>query len=449
MPGEIITLQVGQCGNQIGSQFWQQLCKEHGIMRDGTGVEIERGVREDQTEIFFSKNDDNRYTPRAILVDLEPRVVSNITSAYSMFNPRNVHLASDGGGAGNIWAQGFQYGQQHEEELIELMDREIDNCDSLELFQLIHSVAGGTGSGVGSKLLEILSDRYSKKFVTTVSVFPEMEQTSDVVVQPYNTLLTLKRLIENSNANIVFDNSALSSIASNNLQIPNPSFAETNQLISTVLSGLTNTLRFPGYSYSSMTSIMSNLIPTPDLHFLIPSYTPFTSDFVTHARDIRRSTAYDVILELLDKKLRMVKSEGGLNIAMMDIIQGDIEQSDIRKLLVKAHQRVQFVPWTSSTIHIAMLKRSPFFEAKRSPVNGLLLSNNTSIVTLFKKVISQYDRLMRRLAFIESYKRYDNEGFDIVDEFQESRDMVELLIDEYTASESMSYLEDEEDEMMV
>jgi len=31
MPREIITVQVGQCGNQVGSEFWKRLCQEHGI----------------------------------------------------------------------------------------------------------------------------------------------------------------------------------------------------------------------------------------------------------------------------------------------------------------------------------------------------------------------------------------------------------------------------------
>ena len=35
MPREVITLQVGQCGNQIGTEFWKQLCAEHGISKDG------------------------------------------------------------------------------------------------------------------------------------------------------------------------------------------------------------------------------------------------------------------------------------------------------------------------------------------------------------------------------------------------------------------------------
>ena len=38
MPREIITLQLGQCGNQIGSEFWKQLCAEHGISPDGTCI---------------------------------------------------------------------------------------------------------------------------------------------------------------------------------------------------------------------------------------------------------------------------------------------------------------------------------------------------------------------------------------------------------------------------
>jgi hypothetical protein len=40
MPREIITLQVGQCGNQIGGEFWKQLCLEHGIQPDGLAREV-------------------------------------------------------------------------------------------------------------------------------------------------------------------------------------------------------------------------------------------------------------------------------------------------------------------------------------------------------------------------------------------------------------------------
>lgn len=62
---------------------------------------------------------------------------------------------------------------------------------------------------MGSYLLEALNDRYPKKLVQTYSVFPNQNETSDVVVQPYNSLLTLKRLTLNADAVVVLDNTAL------------------------------------------------------------------------------------------------------------------------------------------------------------------------------------------------------------------------------------------------
>ena len=40
-------------------------------------------------------------------------------------------------------------------------------CDSLEGFTVCHSIAGGTGSGLGSWLLEQLNERFPKKLVQT------------------------------------------------------------------------------------------------------------------------------------------------------------------------------------------------------------------------------------------------------------------------------------------
>lgn len=33
---EIVHLQAGQCGNQIGAKFWEVISEEHGISGDGT-----------------------------------------------------------------------------------------------------------------------------------------------------------------------------------------------------------------------------------------------------------------------------------------------------------------------------------------------------------------------------------------------------------------------------
>lgn len=49
-------------------------------------------------------------------------------------------------------------------------------------FVLSHSIAGGTGSGMGSYLLERLNDHFPKKLIQTYSVFPNATQVCSCLV---------------------------------------------------------------------------------------------------------------------------------------------------------------------------------------------------------------------------------------------------------------------------
>lgn len=100
---------------------------------------------------------------------------------------------------------------------------------------LMHSIAGGTGSGLGSFLLERLNDKFPKKLIQTYSVFPNAQE-GDVVVQPYNSILTLKRLVDHADSVVVLDNGALARISADRLHVQTPSFDQTNQLVCTTLS---------------------------------------------------------------------------------------------------------------------------------------------------------------------------------------------------------------------
>ena len=133
---------------------------------------------------------------------------------------------------------------------------------------MCHSIAGGTGSGLGSFLLEKLNDRYPKKLIQTYSVFPNSEEVSDVVVQPYNSILSLKRLVLNADCvvqlfryrslKVVLDNAALNRIATDRLHVTNPSFAQVNQLVSTVVAASTTTLRYPGYMNNDLVGMVQS-----------------------------------------------------------------------------------------------------------------------------------------------------------------------------------------------
>ena len=62
-------------------------------------------------------------------------------------------------------------------------------------------------------------------------MFPNLDEMSDVVVQPYNSILTLKRLTQNADCVVVLDNTALNRIAAERLHIDAPSFEQINQLV--------------------------------------------------------------------------------------------------------------------------------------------------------------------------------------------------------------------------
>lgn len=361
MPREIISLQAGQAGNQIGSEFWKKLCAEHGISPSGvvedwatTGATSSVGPSPNQAhfpsnplqggltggngnnvgdrkDVFFYQADDDHYVPRALLIDTEPRVINAIRSSpfKDLYNSENIWLSPSGGGAGNNWAKGHHLGEEAHEELMELINREADGSDSLEGFMMTHSIAGGTGSGLGSFLLERLSDRFPKKVIQTYSVFPG---DGDVVVQPYNNLLAAKRLINNADSVIMVDNLALHKLVEENMEMQEASFRQTNQLVSTVMAASTTTLRYPGYMNNDLVSLISSLIPTPRCHFLMTAYTPFTGDDIDKAKSVRKTTVLDVMRRLLQPKNRLVStplSPTSCYMSILNIIQGDVDPTDV------------------------------------------------------------------------------------------------------------------------
>ncbi|XP_071495570.1 tubulin gamma-1 chain isoform X2 [Diadema setosum] len=447
MPREIITLQLGQCGNQIGMEFWKQLCLEHGISPEGI-LEDFATDGSDRKDVFFYQADDEHYIPRAVLLDLEPRVIHGIlNSPYAnLYNPENIYLSKHGGGAGNNWASGYTQGERLYEEMFDIIDREADGSDSLEGFVLCHSIAGGTGSGMGSYILEKINDRFPKKLIQTYSVFPNQDEISDVVVQPYNSMLTLKRLTQNSDCVVVLDNTALNRIATERLHLQNPDFSQINQMVSTIMSTSTTTLRYPGYMNNDLIGLVASLIPTPRLHFLMTGYTPLTLGADTKLPNVRKTTVLDVMRRLLQPKNIMVsttlrdRQSNHCYISILNIIQGEVDPTQVHKSLQRIRERklANFIPWGPASIQVALSKKSPYVQTAHR-VSGLMLANHTSIVSLFERTCQQFDKLRKREAFLEQFRK-ESIFRDNLDELDDSREVVQQLIDEYHAATKPDYI---------
>lgn len=76
---------------------------------------------------------------------------------------------------------------------MEMIRKQTEKSDYFRGALLFHSLAGGTGSGLGSRIIEEYRDAYShQKYLFTVSIWPA--SSGETPLQQYNTCLSLSGL---------------------------------------------------------------------------------------------------------------------------------------------------------------------------------------------------------------------------------------------------------------
>ena len=108
-------------------------------------------------------------------------------------------------------------------------------------------------------------------------------------------------------------------------QWPDLPFSQINELVSTIMSVSTTTLRYPSYMNNDLIGLIAPLIPTPNLHFLMTGYTPLSTE-MSDASAVRKTTVLDVMRRLLQPKNMMVstsmdKKVNHCYISILNIIQ--------------------------------------------------------------------------------------------------------------------------------
>merc|ERR1712036_72460 len=139
-----------------------------------------------------------------------------------------------------------------------------DNCTGLQGFLFFNAVGGGTGSGLGSLLLERLSVDYGKKSKLGFTVYPSP--------RAHTAVLATHSLLEHTDVAVMLDNEALYDICRRCLDIERPTYTNLNRLIGQVISSLTASLRFDGALNVDLTEFQTNLVPYPRIHFMVSSY---------------------------------------------------------------------------------------------------------------------------------------------------------------------------------
>jgi len=428
MVREIIHVQVGQCGNQIGNAFWTTMGSEHKLEANGKfkgkPEEGDNQQRLDKIDVYYQEAGTMRFVPRACLVDLEPGIMDVIKASPmgALFKPDNMCFGASG--AGNNWAKGhYTEGAELIDEAVDIIRRETEGCDCPQGFQLTQSIGGGTGSGMGTLLLLKIRDNYPDRITATFSVYPS-PKVSDVVVEPYNATLSIHQLLENSDQTFVIDNEALFSISHNVLKQQEPKYADLNWVISMTMSGITASLRFSGKLNGDLRKMGTNLVPFPRLHFFLLAQSPLFAPGQGAKVKVN-------VQELTDQMwssrnfLSNVKSEDGKYLTASCGYRGAIATQEVDDEIAKIQAKMadDFVSWIPNNIKSGIITVPP----EGCNMSATFVANTTAIKGVFQRVSAQFAKMYKRKAFLHWYK---GEGMDEM-EFQEADKNVRDLITEY------------------
>ncbi|KAJ3151666.1 hypothetical protein HK101_001879, partial [Irineochytrium annulatum] len=420
---EIVNVQTGQCGNQIGSKFWEVIAEEHGLDASGR-YNGTNDLQQERMNVYFTEAITGKYVPRAVMVDLEPGTLDSIRGGHmgGLYRPDNMIYGHSG--AGNNWAKGYYTeGAEIVETVLDVVRKESEACDSLQGFQLTHSLGGGTGSGMGSLLVSKMREEYPDRMMCTFSVIPS-PKVSDTVVEPYNATLSIHQLVENSDETFCIDNEALYDICMRTLKLPSPTYGDLNHLVSSVMSGITTCLRFPGQLNADLRKLAVNMVPFPRLHFFMVGFAPLTS---RGSQSYRQMSVSELTGQLFDPRNMMAASDPrrGRYLTVATIFRGRLSMKEVEHQMMNIQNRnsSSFVEWIPNNIKTAVCDIPP----KGLRMSATFIGNTTAIQEIFKRVQAQFSSMLRRKAFIHWYT---GEGMDEL-EFTEAESNMLDLISEY------------------
>ncbi|KAJ4489859.1 beta-tubulin 2 [Lentinula lateritia] len=436
---EIINLQVGRAGNQVGETFWKMLLAEHGLDYNGA-YKGSDPLQLQRVGVYFTEIESGgvqRYVPRSTQIDLEAGVCNRLRSGPigGLFRP-DTYVTGDPG-AGNNWAKGFYTeGAELIDSLLETIRKQGEACDALQGFQLIHSLGGGTGSGMGSLLLSKLREEYPDRMLATFSILPS-PKVSETVVEPYNAMLSVHQLLDTSDLTICIDNEALYNITSGTLKIKSPAFPDLNELVAKVMCGVSTSLRFPGQLNGDLRKLGMNLIPFPRLHFLMPSYAPFYSNA---SQAYQGLSIPELTQALFDRKNLLVACDPrfGRYLTAATIFRGKVasREAEVAVHDLQMRNSQHFVEWIPDNVSVSLVSVPPAGQK----LAATALSNSTAVQELFTRTLGAFSAMYKRGAFLHWYT---GEGMDPM-EFSEAESNTQDLIAEYQQYQEASVADEEE-----
>ncbi|CAG5115392.1 unnamed protein product [Candidula unifasciata] len=383
-----VHLHIGQCGNQLSVPLWQNFIKS-----SSKGTE----------QVFTSLDGWHR----SVHIDSERKVIALLPETFRV---REKNVVFGKRGRGTNFALGYSgvasLGDDHVlESALEAVRKEIERCDIYSGVIVYHSISGGTGSGLGAHMIEMLRDNYPCNYILSCAVAPCVSGESPL--QNYNALLALHWLQNYSDCIILLPNdfylSRLHCKLHSDEAVKQLSFKDLNSVIASNLCGV--------FLPTTTLSLSKNVSIGQEPWELVRTLTPMPSTkFVHLSQHISSRLSWEEMTSKVLSTYPKYNSEGVQNHCLSGTVVARGDKDNIflaavnRGIDKKVKKGVNVVSW------------NPYpFDWWRTSVNTVgskkncsitLATNSTCILDHLNTIQAKSQVKLESGAYLHWYDRY-------------------------------------------
>ncbi|CAF1225380.1 unnamed protein product [Rotaria magnacalcarata] len=420
-----IVLQLGQCGNQVGQRVFDTLIEDNLTHLNPSKLSIENRLSindyvRHSLDRFFIQHENN-LTARALAIDTELKVIDQLMNEKSQskrhWSYEKKCVIEGRLGSGNNWACGYRNGSLAEENILNSLRWQLENSDRVDAILPILSLAGGTGSGLGAYVVECIRDELPRSFLLTTIVVPYT--SGEVVVQNYNSLLTLSHLYHSADALLVFENDILQQYAKklvscSGLDRPT-NIHDMNNILTRHLCSFLQPISNKNASICEINYLLESLLPNSFYKLLtlrcVPQLSDQALDFSTYKWSslIKNLSQMYINNSYLDEGLNwslkphQTRTKSVANLFLARSYDKDDIDQDLKQYFNHSTLYSSYTP--SSDYYSVFNYRDKSYLNYEKYIS--LISNCQTPVSALDRIVSKSWQLFGQKAYLHHYLKYD------------------------------------------